>query len=336
MAIVQIYPDYTGSGGVTADAGIPSSNFSESPAKGPLASLYSTNLGISSHVYPKDLQSNTKNHYVKFWIKEILGTGYDTTGQQIDLPGIPNLHLAAATTESKAVISLYMPDTLTATYNASYDQLSLMNDMGGVFKGLQTIKSLLDVGTDFYKGNITGHDSAAKENLKGEINAALSGSETLKDVFLQGGGVAINPQLQMIYRGVDFREFQLTFNFTPTSAAESAEVNAIIAQFKYHFAPELLSVTNSQGMFMTPPSLFSIEFMLGEKENLYLPKYGDCVLANIDVNYAPNGFAAYNNGAPVQTQLNLTFREIEIVTKSKLQKGFGDPNHNDKPQGSLR
>ena len=151
--------------GTSETVGASSPNFSVSPAKGPLASLYSTNLGISSHVYPKDLQSDTKNHYVKFWIKEILGTGYDATGQQIDLPGVPNLHLTAATTESKAVISLYMPDTLTATYNASYDQLSLMNDLGGVVQGLQTINSLLDTGSNFFKGNLNSTNKASIENL---------------------------------------------------------------------------------------------------------------------------------------------------------------------------
>ena len=54
----------------------------------------------------------------------------------------------------------------------------------------------------------------------------------------------------------------------------------------------------------------------------FLPRYGDCVLTNIDVNYAPSGFAAHNDGAPVQTQLTLQFREIEVVTKDKLSEGF--------------
>jgi len=53
-------------------------------------------------------------------------------------------------------------------------------------------------------------------------------------------------------------------------------------------------------------------------------------LENIDVNYAPNGFAAHTDGAPVQTTLNLQFKELEIVDRGRLQKGF--QNIND-PQG---
>jgi hypothetical protein len=78
----------------------------------------------------------------------------------------------------------------------------------------------------------------------------------------------------------------------------------------------------ASGMFFIPPSLFNVEFMFGPEENQYLPRYGDCVLKDIDVNYAPNGFATHNDGSPVQIQLTLTFQEIEIITKEKILNGF--------------
>ncbi|CAB4133001.1 hypothetical protein UFOVP250_21 [uncultured Caudovirales phage] len=325
-SMTPIAPDFSGTGAPTAYTGATSPNFSTNPATGPLSSLYAT-TGFTPYYYPKDLSSSTKNHYVKFWIKEIKGAGYDPTGQTLTLFGDSGLHLIPAMTDSKAVISLYMPDTLTATYNASYDELSLMHDLGKI-QGLQTINSVFNLGSDLAKGNITGNDKTAWLALQAKVAGGLADSPNVGDVFLQGGGITINPQLQMIYRGVGFREFQLTFNFTPTSADESNQVNAIISQFKYHFAPELVQMANAKSvsMFMVPPSIFDIEFMFGSTENVYLPKYGDCVLLNIDVNYAPNGFASFNNGAPVQTQLNLTFREIEIVTKKKLQAGYNDAN----------
>jgi hypothetical protein len=45
---------------------------------------------------------------------------------------------------------------------------------------------------------------------------------------------------------------------------------------------------------------------------------GDCVLSNVNVDYAPNGWAAYNDGFPIQTRLTLQFKEMDIVTKQKL------------------
>jgi hypothetical protein len=155
------------------------------------------------------------------------------------------------------------------------------------------------------------------------IGSNLIDAKVIGDVVLKGQGYAINPQLQMIFRGVGFRSFQLSFMFTPKSLEESTEVNDIIKTFKYHFSPGLEAgkTDSTQSMFLTSPSIFNVQFKIGQNENQYVPKYGDCVLADIDVNYAPNGFAAHENGAPVQTTLNLTFKEIVIVDRDKIANG---------------
>jgi hypothetical protein len=65
--------------------------------------------------------------------------------------------------------------------------------------------------------------------------------------------------------------------------------------------------------------------MIKNIENRYLPKYADCVLEHVDVNYSPNGWAAHTDGSPVQTQLNLIFKEIEVVDRGRLSTGYNDP-----------
>ena len=304
-----------------------------SPATGPLSTLYKTS-GISGNIftYPYDLGSSSKNHYVKFWVKQIVsqGVGTSSSGQDTKKNGGQKLFtelIQPQTYDPVAAICLYMPDTLNASYSASYDELSLTNELGGGLNGIQAIRSFLGAGPDKNSGSSIASDSAlqyGKSKVAGGLAGLVGGnSQTLADVDLQGRGVVINPQLQMLYRGVGFRQFQLSFIFTPASASEAQTINNIIGTFKYHFAPDLLvGAESDNGMFFIPPSFFNIEFMINSAENVFLPKYGDCVLSEIDVNYAPNGFAAHIDGAPVQTQLNLTFKEIEIVTKGKLQAGF--------------
>ena len=93
--------------------------------------------------------------------------------------------------------------------------------------------------------------------------------------------------------------------------------------FKYHFSPALQKGrdTSSNSMFLEAPSVFNISFNVKGSENKYLPKYGDCALTNIEVNYAPNGWASFEDGAPVQTTLSLQFKEMEIVDKDRIGKG---------------
>ena len=42
------------------------------------------------------------------------------------------------------------------------------------------------------------------------------------------------------------------------------------------------------------------------------------VIENIDVNYAPNGWAAHEDGAPVQTTITIQFKEMLIFQVQQL------------------
>ena len=80
-----------------------------------------------------------------------------------------------------------------------------------------------------------------------------------------------------------------------------------------------------------PPSEFDIKFYYNGKENPNIPKISTCVLNNINVDYAPSGFSAYEvpgdttpnmgrTGMPVGIRLQLNFTETEIVTKNLLSE----------------
>jgi hypothetical protein len=235
--------------------------------------------------------------------------------------------------ELKSVISLYMPDTIYAEYSSEYSEFNLM-DEGGLIAGIRAVNqiadknSLDDIQTDSLgsafksigkmAGNIAG---TQPETIY--LASKVLGMENIGAILNKARGYAINPQVQMIYKGIDLRSFQLTFTFTPKSAQEAKEIDDIIALFKHHYAPRLESGTETSvnSMFFIPPSMFTVQFMHDGRENIHLPKYGECVLSNITVDYAPNGFAAYEDGSPVQSQLMLQFKETEIIDRNKLEKG---------------
>jgi hypothetical protein len=69
--------------------------------------------------------------------------------------------------------------------------------------------------------------------------------------------------------------------------------------------------------------------MYNGKENPNIPRISTCVLQSIDVDYAPNGFSAYEvpgeqalpgrTGMPVAIRLSLNFKETEILTKANYK-----------------
>jgi hypothetical protein len=341
-------------------------------ASGPLSALFG-GKGINSLKYPPDLATSpSKNHYVSFSIKEVVPADYAAQtdvqpGTSIGLGGIAkyiptanNNSTSATTTEkilnytSKAlskgltlspqtktltdVISLYMPDSLEATYTASWDQMSL-SELGPTLTSLRAIDQIASankgidttsVGSVFESaGNYASTSPEvtllATNSKIGNYLAGKAGIDAgkLQDVLLKGQGYALNPQIQFIFKQVDFRSFSLSFIFTPKSQQEADTVNKIIATFKRHFAPRFQQgkSTSNESMFLIPPSTFELKFKIGQKENTYIPKYGECVLDSMSVNYTPNGFAVYSTGVPVQTHLSLSFTEIVIVDRDSLDQG---------------
>ena len=238
------------------------------------------------------------------------------------------LSISPQTTNPRAVISLYMPDTLNAGYHSSYDTPSLEEAFGSTIQGL---RSLSKTAGQFAQGadlkSVISSDPGVI-NLQAKAAGALTGlaggdAQTTQALVLQAQGYAINPQVQMLYRGIELRSFQLSFIFTPKSADETEQVDKIISMFKYYSSPALQAgaQTQTDSMFLIPPALFNVNFMINNGENRYLPKYGDCILDSLEVNYAPNGWSSFESGAPVQTTLSLNFRETQIIDKTKLTNG---------------
>jgi hypothetical protein len=269
----------------------------------------------------------------------------DTSVKKITGGSLGFLRTTKLTTDA---IALYMPDTLAFSYSQSYDQLALGGELGG--KLMAAGKSIVDAakgGEETMAKMIEGSKSAFKSAALTGIQSAstLLGENTGQVLFSAAAGAVQNPMLEMIYRSPNFRQFQFDFAFYPRDEREALEVQKIIERFRFHQAPEFLK--GAQG-FLVPPSEFDIKFYYGGAENPNIPPVATCVLTGIDVNYAPNGFSAYEipgenqpalgrTGMPVSIQMSLQFQEVTYLTKEDF-KTFRDKSaarRNDSINGSI-
>lgn len=225
-------------------------------------------------------------------------------------------------------IALYMPDTLQYSYSQSYDQLNLGEELGGqmLAAGSSSIE-------DFKSGTMEGLKSlsksaveVAKQQTGKAVAEALGSAQTGKAVLASTGRVQ-NPMLEMIYKSPNFRSFQFDFTFYPRDEMEALEVQRILERLRFHQAPEILA---GAGGFLVPPSEFDIKFYYAGRENPNIPQIATCVLTTLDINYAPNGWTAYetpgeNNpslgrtGMPVSIQATLQFQEVTYLTKKDFR-----------------
>ena len=234
-----------------------------------------------------------------------------------------------ATGKITTTISLYMPDTLVFDHHQGYSDVAMGGELlTGLAAGGKSIADIV---------NNPGADDKFKQAVTNLSPFALSilankGGGFGKTLFTAATGVVQNPMLEMIYTSPKFREFRFDFQFYPRSQKESEEVQNIIRELRFHQAPEGLAVSN--GFFMVPPSEFGINFYYNGVENPNIPKLGLCVLDSLIVDYAPNGFSAYEvpgqrtpqrggTGMPVAIRVSLQFKETEIRTKASYDKEDG-------------
>jgi hypothetical protein len=257
----------------------------------------------------------------------------DTSIKRITTKGLDkNLRTTVLTTDA---IALYMPDTLNYSYSQTYDQLSLGGEIAGQAFGAgqsayEEYKKTGDVrklGESLQQSGAQGATQVIGQGLGKLVN-----SEQTAAAFLARTGRVVNPMLEMIYKSPNFRTFQFDFTFYPRDEREALEVQKILERLRFHQAPEIFKAngTESSG-FLVPPSEFDIKFYYAGGENPNIPQIATCVLTTIDINYAPNGFSAYEvpgenkpslgrTGMPVAVQVTMQFQETTYLTKEDFRQ----------------
>jgi hypothetical protein len=250
------------------------------------------------------------------------------------IKNITNQSFLKITSLTTDAIALYMPDSLSYTYSQSYDQMELGNELGGKVlaagssakeafqSGKGALQSLGKAGASAGKSAYYEGADVVRAGVGG-----LVGENTARLGFTAVTGAVRNPMLEMIYKSPNFRTFTFDFVFYPRDEKEALEVQRIVERLRFHQAPEL--VKGASG-FLIPPSEFDIKFYYGGTQNPNIPPISTCVLETINVDYAPNGFSAYEvpnesqpslgrTGMPVAMKVSLSFKETTYLTKSDFR-----------------
>lgn len=242
--------------------------------------------------------------------------------------GSTSLGFGRKTSRTKAAIRLAMPDTLSWSFVNSFSNVNLTGlPFVREAAALASIPALSkSMSESHQKGGIMGFLSSLNKSNEARSAigplAEIAGNALLgaggDQLVLSAAGVAINPQVDVIYESPSLRDFNFDFLFAPRDVDEAKQVADILRLFKFHSAPEMLGQGIGLGRYMVPPSEFDIEFSVNT-----MGKISTCVLQNVTVDYAPSGAAFYADGQPVYTRLTLQFRELEFITKTLIaEEGY--------------
>jgi len=133
----------------------------------------------------------------------------------------------------------------------------------------------------------------------------------------------INDLQSLAFGLTDFRTWNFTFKLMPKGQRDSQRLAEIIQYFKQN------SIADFYGTYIDYPSFFvvKVHFPTGDSGTLFerLLIFKASVITQISVNYAPEGHAFYRDGAPNQVIIDLTFKELERVSRVEYNLGLTGP-----------
>lgn len=296
-----------------------------SRVRGPLASLYRPNGGKTNRpiVFPLDLDDE---HYMIYNVIERRRPSQKNEG----------------TDRIIRSIVLPIPANLQVEYKAGYENTSLgaLGSMAQGSMGGSEIGAAFSSISDFVGEKVTAAKNAFKNDTSDAVSktaavaiggavfagalkaagplGAIVGASPVESVItglLQDEGLAINPHMAVVFKGVDFRTHQFQYKFVAKNQEESDRLKELINLLRFHMLPSYKFGTERAGFAFVYPDEFRIEF--SEKLSSYLFDIGTSVLTDFSVNYNGESVPTFfeTTGAPVSINISMTFQETRILTR---------------------
>lgn len=213
-------------------------------------------------------------------------------------------------------IALYMPGT-QLIYNSmnAYEEVSMTAIGGQLATGAFQAAGV--VAGYFFGGPI---GAGAISEFADKVGSIASGAMDAAGTALKLAGRPINPRVEVLFTMTALRDFQFEFLMIPRNEEEAKTIAGIVKTLRYHAAPELMTA----GFQFIPPAEFDITFYHQGVETDKLPRINTCVLARLEVDYAPGTgvFSTFKDGTPVATRVMMVFKEVEVVHKLRILQGF--------------
>ena len=257
--------------------------------------------------------ADRKAHYDTFQAYQTkLALDHATRSDELQAATGQTARFGEAINDTKETIAMYMPQKIQNLSLLEYEQLD-MSFMQGI------LNDKVGLATNAAIGKLPG--------IADTLGSFIGLNTNIDSALLAGARMAANPRKQLVFREPVSRKFEFQFNFSPRSEEESVLAYQIIKRFKMHAYPKL-NMEYGKGAFYTFPAEFEIEYHSVNQhgmvmENDWINKIGRCALREINVDYASSGsFSTFNNGAPTNMTMSLTFEEMSILNAGRIEEGY--------------
>lgn len=285
---------------------------------------YLKSAGKTSFRYPLKRLDNTSD-YLEIKVFDYIAGENFSLGPPIKAPTVQARQKAKKISPTHYII-LPIPQNVSDNISVTWGEDTINPLEAGLFGAIETgTKEGLNAAFDKVLANIKNIKNisdADKTALANYVSARavnnLGTNVTATGYVSRTTGQVINSNLELLFNGINLRQFQFTFDLAPRSQKEAEEIKGIIRVLKQTMSARSggagVGENTNAGLFISAPSVYQLTYKTGPSKHSFLNTFKPCALTDVAVNYTASGtYATYEDGAPVHLQMGLTFKELNPV-----------------------
>jgi len=176
-------------------------------------------------------------------------------------------------------------------------------------------------------GLVSGNaQSAVTSYIVSNLLNSLGSNVSATSLLSRTTGQVLNPNLELLFSGVNLRGFDFQYDLSPRDSKESGVIKEIIRTLKRAMAAKTRAASDAPGvgLFVSAPDVFEISYKSGGKDHPFLNRFKPCALTGMSVDYAGGGsYATYPDATPVNMVMSLSFKELNPIYEEDYDDGIG-------------
>lgn len=153
-----------------------------------------------------------------------------------------------------------------------------------------------------------------------KLKEGTDGSKAARAASLSTG-VAVNPNMENAFVGVDFRKLNFSFELIPKNKEQNEEISKMIHMFKFWAHPEVYGQDGIK--LLKYPYVWVISYNDGKNGSSgvsFKSKPSYCTSINVEYG-SSNGYSLFkeeNGNTPTSVKITLSFTENEYITRRDI------------------
>ena len=157
----------------------------------------------------------------------------------------------------------------------------------------------------------------------------------------RSNGIAINPNLELLFSSPKLRNFTFRFDFAPNDEVDARNSRLIMRIFKQGMLPTgYAGKDGTSSVFIGSPHVYRIGYFNGTKRIRGLPIHKICALTQCSINFTPeNVYQSYSDDRavsnPVRSVMELAFTELTPLFAEDYNMNYLDAEEGEIKNNSL-